>query len=232
MNTARRWTLVGLVAAALSSHLAGVGLASSDDPSVLEDAGGDPAEAGASSEEVAAWSFSAAVAIYIVPDTRVYAQPTLTADYEWLHLEGRYNYESLDTASLWVGGNLGFGERFTLDFTPMVGGVFGDVTGVAPGFELALAWWKLDFYTEAEYLFDTEDSSGNFAYAWSELAISPWEWLRLGLVGQRTNAYETDVEFQRGLLAGVAWRWLTLTAYVFDLDQDHQPVVLSLEATF
>jgi hypothetical protein len=162
----------------------------------------------------------------------VYVQPTLQVDHNWLHLEGRLNYEAIDAVSLWVGGNVSLGDTVTLDFTPMVGGVVGDVDGIAPGFRLSLGFWKLELFSEGEYFFDTDDHAGNFAYAWSELAVTPVDWLRLGLVGQRTNAYDTDVDIQRGLFAGLSYRWLSLTTYVFNLDQSEQTVVVSLGVSF
>ena len=199
-----------------------------------------PAEAEATAEESPAatppdeappaWSLSASVAIYVVPDTDVYAQPTFIADYEWLHLEGRLNYEAIDAASLWLGYNFSIGDKLTLDFTPMVGGVFGDIDGIAPGARLSLGFWKLDLYSEAEYFFDTDDHDGNFGYTWSELGLTPVDWLRLGLVGQRTNAYDTDVDIQRGLFAGLTYRGFSLTTYVFNLDQSEQTVVISMGA--
>jgi hypothetical protein len=227
-------------------------LTSADTPPDATTSSGTPSEESATEtpEETAAWSFSATAATYIVPlpvcrrgsgialeaggthCTRVYEQPTLAVDYDWLHLEGRYNYEALESGSLWLGYNFSVGETITLDCTPMVGGVFGDVTGVAPGGTLTLAYWKLDLYTEAEYFFDTEDHTGNFAYAWSELGLAPLEWIRFGLVGQRTNAYDAEVDIQRGLFAGVTYRWLGFTTYVFDIDQDRQTWVLSLAASF
>ncbi len=102
-----------------------------------------------------AWSFSTSVYTYFVPDDRDYVQPTLTADRGWLHLEARYNYEALDTSSLWIGYNYGVGDKLTLEFTPMLGGVFGATAGIAPGYRGTLSWWKLELYTEGEYLFDT-----------------------------------------------------------------------------
>ena len=54
-------------------------------------------------------------------------QPTFTADRDWLHLEARYNYEALDTGSAWVGYNFSGGETLAWEFTPMIGGVFGDM---------------------------------------------------------------------------------------------------------
>ncbi len=83
-----------------------------------------PALTGESNEK--AWSFSASAYTYFVPDDRDYVQPTLTADRGWLHLEARYNYEALDTSSLWIGYNYNVGDKVELELTPMLGGVFGD----------------------------------------------------------------------------------------------------------
>src|SRR5438045_3190840 len=76
------------------------------------------------------WSFSASLYGYIVPDSREYVQPTVTADHGMLHLEARYNYENLKTGSLWVGCNFGGGERITWELTPMLGGVIGNTAGI------------------------------------------------------------------------------------------------------
>lgn len=177
-------------------------------------------------------SASASVNVYVLPDTRTYAQPTLAADFGRLHLEARYNYEALDTGSAWLGYNVGLGETLSVELTPMVGGVFGSTVGVAPGYELTLAYWKLELYSEGEYLFDTNDSSDSYAYTWTELNLWPLEWLRLGVVAQRTRAYQTSVDIQRGLLAGFSYRWVSFATHVFNLDQSKQTFVVGLGASF
>jgi hypothetical protein len=164
------------------------------------------------------WSFGASVYSYFVPDSREYVQPTLTADRDWLHLEARYNYEDLDTGSAWIGYNFSGGEKLSWQFTPMLGGVFGDTTGIAPGYKGSLSWWKFELSSEGEYVFDTRDSSGSFFYNWSELTLSPVDWFRFGLVTQRTRAYKTDRDIQRGFLAGFSFKRVDLTAYVFNPD--------------
>lgn len=173
--------------------------------------------------EHAKWSASASVYTYIVPDDEDYAQPTITFDRGWLHLEARYNYEALETGSVWLGYNFGGGEKLLWEFTPMLGGVFGDVNGIAPGYKGSLSWWKLELYSEGEYVFDTGESSESFYYNWSELTLAPVEWFRFGLVAQRTHVYETDHNIQRGLLAGFSWKKVDLTAYVFN-PEDSEPV--------
>jgi hypothetical protein len=179
-----------------------------------------------------AWSFTAAAYTYFVPDSGNYAQPTFTADRGWLHLEARYNYESLDTGSAWVGYNFSGGENLEWEFTPMIGGVFGDVAGVAPGYKGSLTWRKLEFYSEGEYVFDIGTSSDSFFYNWSELALAPVDWFRFGLVTQRTRAYQSDREIQRGLLVGVTYEKLDVSAYFFNPDDEDPTVVVAVALSF
>lgn len=179
-----------------------------------------------------AWAFSASAYTYFVPGSRNYIQPTVTADHRWLHLEARYNYEDLDTGSAWVGYNFHVGEKLSLDFTPMLGGVFGHTSGIAPGYRVALGWWKLALYSEGEYVFDTGDRSASFFYSWSELSLSPVEWFRFGLVAQRTRVYETDREVNPGFLVGVSYKGVDLTTYVFNPYEDEPTVVVAAGVNF
>ena len=179
-----------------------------------------------------AWSFSVSATTYIVPDSREYVQPTVTADRGWLHLEARYNYEALDTGSAWVGYNLSGGEKLAWEFTPMLGGVFGDTTGIAPGYKGSLSWWKLELYSEGEFVFDTGTSSDSFFYNWSELTLAPVDWFRFGMVTQRTRVYETDRDVQRGLLVRFSFKKVDLSAYVFNPDEDKPTFVFGLALTF
>lgn len=178
------------------------------------------------------WTFSAAAYFYLVPDSREYVQPTLTVDRDWLHLEARYNYEDLETGSTWVGYNFGGGDALSWELKPMLGAVFGNTTGIAPGYKGSLSWWRLEFYSEGEYVFDTGDSSGSFFYNWSELALAPLDWFRFGLVTQRTRAYESDRDIQRGLLVGLSAERVDLAAYVFNLDLHRPTWVFSVTVNF
>jgi hypothetical protein len=178
------------------------------------------------------WSFSFTASGNFVPGTRDYLQPTFTADHAWLHLEARYNYEDIDTASTWIGYNFSIGNEMTLEFTPMLGGVFGDTMGVAPGYELTLSYWKLELFSESELVFDTGDSSDSFFYTWSQLTFSPADWCQIGFVIQRTRAYETDRDIQRGFLIGISYRTLNLTTCVFNPDKSRPNMVVALEFTF
>jgi hypothetical protein len=114
----------------------------------------------------------------------------------------------------------------------MAGEVFGDTTGVAPGYELTVSWGLLELYSEGEYVFDVEDSENDFFYNWSQLGYSPLDWLTVGLVAQRTRAYQTSLDVQRGFFVGFSWKSLTLTAYVFNPGWETPTVVGSLAVSF
>jgi hypothetical protein len=178
------------------------------------------------------WSFSASAYTYFVPDGQDYVQPAFKADRGRLHLEARYNYEDRGTGYVWAGYNFSIGEKLSFEFTPMIGGIFGDTNGVAPGFEMTLGWRKLEFYSESEYVFDSEDHSANFAYTWSELSLAPADWFRFGLVAQRTRAYQTDLDVQRGLLLGFSYKWADFGAYLFNPDLDQPTFVFSVAVNF
>ena len=177
------------------------------------------------------WSASVAVSTYIVPDGN-YAQPTVSFDRDWLHLEARYNYEALETGSVWVGYNFSGGQKLSWEITPMLGGVFGNTTGIAPGYEGSLSWWKLELYSEGEYVFDTGDSADSFFYNWSELTLAPVDWFRFGWVTQRTRVYQTGREIQRGPLVGFSYKQIDLTAYVLNPDDSKPTWVFSVALNF
>jgi hypothetical protein len=190
------------------------------------------AQDAAKEKEEKAWSFSASAYTYIVPDSPDYVQPTVTADRGWLHLEARYDYEALHTGSAWAGWNLGGGKKLAWEFKPMLGGVFGQTTGIAPGYKGSLSAWKVELYSEGEYVYDTGNRSESFLYNWSELSLSPLEWLRFGLAAQRTRAYRTGLDIQRGVLVGFASRNVNATGYVFNPDEPRPTFVFAAGLSF
>ena len=180
----------------------------------------------------AVWTFSASGYTYILPDEPNYLQPTVTADRRRLHLEARFNYEARDTGSMWAGVNFFGGDTLAWELTPMVGGVFGDTSGVAPGYRGSIVWRALEFNSEGEAMIDAGDSADSFFYNWSELTLAPVDWLRVGMVAQRTRAYQADREVQRGLLVGTSIRKLDMTAYLFNPDDSKPILVLAVAVSF
>jgi len=182
--------------------------------------------------EKESWQLNLTTDGYIVPNEQGYVSPTFSASRGWLHLEARYNYENLRTGSLWFGYNFSAGKTVVLNVTPMVGGVFGRTNGIAPGCEASLTYKKFALSISNEYVLDTGDKAGNFYYSWPELTYSPVDWFKVGLVAQRTKAYHTSLDTQRGFLVGVSHKKLEFTTYIFNVGWTDPTAVLELGVTF
>lgn len=179
-----------------------------------------------------AWTFSATVDGYVVPNGDSYVSPIFTADHNWLHLEGRYNYEDQRTGSFWFGYNFKRGEKLSVVVTPMVGGVVGDTTGVAPGYEVSVTYKKIWVYSTGEYVFDVKNRNGSFFFNWPEGTYSPWNWFHVGLAAQQTKVYRKDLTTDRGFLASISHKNVWFTTYVFNVASPSRIFLLEVSARF
>jgi hypothetical protein len=159
------------------------------------------------------WEYSLSTSTYLVQHGRDYVNPNLVADRGWVHLEARYNYEAIKTGSLWLGYNFSFGKQLAFEVTPMFGGVFGDITGLAPGYTISISYEPIEFFTQGEYFFDAGDRSENFFYSWSELSCAPVTWFRAGIVVERTKAFGSTSDIRPGPLVGFKYKNVDLTTY-------------------
>jgi hypothetical protein len=231
-SRARTRLAARLVAAWLSVLASPPAFAQTPEPTAPGAPAAQPATAPDEPASSSTWSWTAAAALYVLPDDANYVQPMVAADRGRLHLEARYNYEAQQTLSAWAGMNFEAGDTVSLEFTPMFGVVTGDLDGVAPGFLLTLSAWKLTFYSESEYVFDASDEPEHFFYSWTELTIQPTDWFRTGLVTQRTRAYQSERDIQRGLLAGVSLWKGSLTTSVFEPFSGSPTVVVAFGVEF
>ena len=161
-----------------------------------------------------------------------YTSAIASADRGSLRLEARYNYESIGARSAFVGWTFSGGDAFTWEVRPLLGGVWGTTQGLVPALEASVAWKKIDFYVEAEYVRDSGEHTNSYFYAWSELGFQPLEWLRIGAAAQRTRAYGGDRDVQRGPFAQVTWGPVTVGGYWFNPGSKDQVFVGSIGATF
>jgi len=178
------------------------------------------------------WEFTAALNTYWYPDEDVSLLPVVTADWGGLHLEGRYNYEDERTGSLFGGWTVAWDWIVSGETTPMLGLVLGNTNGAAPGLELDVFWWRLELYTEMEYLLSFDDREADFFYSWTEATVSPTDWLRAGLVAQRIMVFDSEREIDRGFLVQGLLERYAATFHTFNPDDEFPYYVFTLEASF
>jgi hypothetical protein len=177
------------------------------------------------------WNFSTDLNFYFIPDD-FFVLPVFRADKNKLHLEARYNYEDRETFSGWIGYNFMGGENWEYTITPMAGGVTGNLDGLAAGLEITLTYKNFELYTESENFFDLGSSENNYFYNWTDLTYSPLDWLWVGISGQRTRLYQTELDIQRGLILGAGFKNIEFTTYTFNLGTDDPFLLVTLSAIF
>lgn len=171
-------------------------------------------EAGASE-----WSFDASAFVFDPPDADVFVSPILAADRGALHLETRWNYEDLETASLFAGRTIEIRGSVAGSITPVMGLVMGATDGFAPGVELDLAWRRFAFSSESEVIVDFHEADDNFLYTWLEGTVHVAGGVRLGFAAQRMKPVETALELQRGPMIQLARLRGWLAFYWFNPDR-------------
>ena len=176
------------------------------------------------------WLFNFESNFYLTSPS--FIAPIFTVDKGNIHLEKRYNYESLKTGSIWFGYNFEGGDDFNYIITPMVGGLIGRIDGAAGGLEVTLNYFKFQLYSEMEYVFDFKSSSDNFFYNWTDLTYTPFNWLWAGLSAQRTKVIETNSDFQWGLFAGGGYNMFGLSFYFYNPATSDFYVIITLDISF
>jgi hypothetical protein len=219
MRESRRMSALPRAVAAALAFVATAAIADEGKP----DAGAEPK---------AAWEFALTAYPTAVRNGENYTSAIATVDRGPLHLEARYNYESIGARSVFVGWNFSGGETVSWELTPLLGGAWGTTRAFVPGFEASIAWRWLDYYVEAEYVRDSDERSDSYVYAWSELGIRPAEWLRVGVAGQRTRLYGGERDIQKGPFAQVTLGAFTIGGYWFNPGSSDQIFVGMISAAF
>ena len=178
------------------------------------------------------WEFAITAYPTVVRGGENYTSAIAAADRGPLHLEARYNYESIGARSAFVGWTFSGGETITWELTPLLGGAWGTMQAFVPGLEASVAWGSSTSTSRPNTCATAHERTDSYIYAWSELGFRPVEWLRVGLAGQRTRAYGGERDFQRGPFAQVTWGPVTIGGYWFNPGSSDQVFVGSIGATF
>ncbi|MFT3935866.1 MAG: hypothetical protein QM726_19715 [Chitinophagaceae bacterium] len=132
------------------------------------------------------------------------------------YAEARYNYEDINTVSLYAGHNFSSDKKFSWSFTPMAGIIAGNMKGGSFGLNTDLNYRKFYFSSQAQYSISTETRYDNFFYNWSELYYQPFEWMYTGVAVQHTRIYATNALVDPGLMLGFSYSQWSFPFYTFN----------------
>jgi hypothetical protein len=150
-----------------------------------------------------------------MPDL-TYLLPTVVMTRGHFYAEARYQYEDLETASLWGGWAFEGGDELQWWLAPVAGIAFGRTDGLAPGLDVELEWRRLSFSTSAEYLFDLGSEDESFFYSWSEWIYNAHELFAPGITVERTHVHGAQREVQAGLTLYSRVQSLSFSFYAFN----------------
>ena len=180
-----------------------------------------------------AWSGSAAAYYYFIPGEKIPPTITACADHKSLHLESRYNYEDINSLSVFAGWN--FEKQYNkLDITatPMAGVVVGHTNGVIPGLELTATYLWLTLYSENEYMLDFKGKENYFFYSWTQLSGRVFKNIQAGVLAQSLRWYQTKFDVQRGIYAEYSTGNFTFDVYHFNPFTDFNFTIISASFGF
>ncbi len=140
------------------------------------------------------------------------------AHYETKHkwyAEARYNYEDINTFSLYAGRTFSAQRIFSWSLTPMIGGMAGKMKGGSFGLNSECSFKKFGFSSQAQYSLSAETEYDNFFYNWSELYYQPFDWVYTGIAVQHTRMYATNALVDPGVLLGFSYNQWSFPMYSF-----------------
>ena len=179
------------------------------------------------------WSGAASVYCYFIPGERIPPTITVLSDHSSLHIESRYNYEDINSLSVFAGWN--FERQYNkLDITviPMAGAVVGHTNGILPGLELNASYKRFTLYSENEYMLDFKGRENYFFYSWSQLSAQIFKNIQIGVLAQSLRWYKTKFDIQRGVYAEYNVGSFTFDAYYFNLFTNADFAIVSANFTF
>ena len=151
----------------------------------------------------------------------------ITSSKNW-YGEARYNFDELNTFSLYAGKRFSKAGILSWEATPMIGALMGQMKGGSVGMNGGIELEKIFFSTQSQYTFSLENSTDKFFYTWSELGYAATSWLYAGLALQQTNVYRENVKIEPGCMIGFSIKNWTIPLYAFNNSDRERYYVLGV----
>lgn len=145
-----------------------------------------------------------------------------------LYTEMRYNYESMNTASVYIGRNFSNEKKISYSIKPMLGIVFGKFNGGSFALNADAEYKKMFISMQTQYTINKDEVYENFFFNWAELGYQPVKWFYAGLSTQLTKMYEKKPGAEFGILAGFTLKKITIPIYVFSPFGKNQNFIIGI----
>ncbi len=133
-----------------------------------------------------------------------------------LYLEGRYNYEDINTGSLYIGKTFETSSALSVSFTPIAGAVFGFYKGASIGANLYVNYKRLNLSHQPQYTLSTAGKENNFLYSWSDLSLDLTDNIAVGVSAQHTKTTYEKSLLEKGVMLQFSFKNWSLPIYAYN----------------
>lgn len=143
------------------------------------------------------------------------------------YTELRYNYEDVQTLSLFAGKTFFTDNELGCTVTPMLGFSTGNFSGASVAVNAEADWKNFYLSTQTQYSAATKKGVSDFFFSWSELGYNFSRSLFAGVALQYTR--QEGVSYKEpGIVAGVSFKNFSLPFYFFKPFQAGQYIIVGL----
>lgn len=147
------------------------------------------------------------------------------------YAECRYNYEEVNSFSVFGGKIIEGGKDFQYRFIPMLGISAGDFAGVSVATKTDIEWKRFFLSAEMQYSASFQNKRSNFIFNWSELGYGVSDFFFCG-VSMQYLLTDKSGNVEPGLMAGVNYKKITFPLYLFSPFKSSRYFVLGVNYAF
>jgi len=144
------------------------------------------------------------------------------------YIEGRYNFEALNTMSVYAGKTFEKKAAVSYSVSPVIGAVMGRYKGGSLGVNGDADYKKYSFSSQLQYTFSIKDKTEDFLYSWSDLSYQAFDNISAGFSVQQTNVYKEQCKLEKGIFVKASFNRWTIPLYVFSPAAKERYFVLGL----
>lgn len=147
------------------------------------------------------------------------------------YTEARFNYEDLNTFSIYAGKIFSRDNKLSYSIIPILGGVMGKFQGGSLGLNLNIEYKQWFLSSQSQYTFSPSNKASNFCYSWSEVGYEIWKWLYVGAAVQYTKQQQLKAELEPGVVVGLSVGNWTFPLYGFSVMDNNRYFLLGINRT-
>jgi hypothetical protein len=165
-------------------------------------------------------------------ESPVVATPQFWVYIKNFYIEARYNYENLNTASLYFGRSFTIEKKAAIEITPMLGGVVGQTNGISPGFNFRLEYNLFSTSTQCQYTIDLKDIKSSFFWDWTNFYFNFSEHFGIGGAVQILIPQSGDQLYSAGPTLRLSYKKLAAEIYVYNFWERQPTYAVAIEYAF